>query len=139
MRAYQAAWSKKNPGRQKEWYRANKDKRRAYYLKWREKMPQSYREAVRRSNLKKSYGITLEYFEEMMLEQSGKCAICMIELVRERHKRGSVNVDHCHSTGRVRGLLCSECNRALGQFNEDPVRMRSAADYMDRQHKRKTA
>lgn len=75
------------------------------------------------------YGLTLERYIEMLDLQGGHCAICG---ATEPGGNSSVwHVDHCHSSGRVRGLLCGACNRGLGQFRDDPDRLRSAVDYLE--------
>lgn len=65
----------------------------------------------KRYYLKKRYGVTAEQFERMVNEQGGACAICGTIPTRRR-----LDVDHNHETGQVRGLLCMQCNTALGQF-----------------------
>ena len=61
----------------------------------------------------------------MLAEQEGGCAIC-----GEPPKTSALHVDHCHDTGRVRGLLCFRCNSALGNFREDPAILTAALDYL---------
>lgn len=82
----------------------------------------------RRSRLKVLYGITLADYDAMLAAQSGLCAICSAS-----EPGGNANhwhVDHDHSTGQVRGLLCSRCNLGLGHFQDDPARLVSALDYL---------
>lgn len=75
------------------------------------------------------YGITQERYEEMVAAQHGCCAICG---VTEPGGKAKVwHVDHCHSSNEVRGLLCGHCNRGLGQFADDPARLRAAAAYLE--------
>jgi uncharacterized OB-fold protein len=74
------------------------------------------------------YGITRDDYRQAWRRQGGKCAICCQP---ERTKRNHLlSVDHCHKTGRFRGLLCSHCNRAVGLLGDDPVVMESAARYV---------
>ena len=75
-----------------------------------------------------SYGLTEADYDRMWQQQSGCCAICARELVRTGE--GSCNIDHCHSTGRVRGLLCRACNRGLGMFGDSPERLKIALAYL---------
>ncbi|MGW4817164.1 endonuclease VII domain-containing protein [Kitasatospora cineracea] len=75
------------------------------------------------------YGLTIEDFERMLAEQDLKCAICAVEFDPDEHDRKPV-VDHDHSTGVVRELLCHKCNLALGHFEDDVTRLRSAIDYL---------
>lgn len=72
------------------------------------------------------YGITPEQFKEMYKQQDGKCKICN-EVPST--KRG-LHVDHCHDTGKVRGLLCHGCNVALGSFKEDVKLLEKAIEYL---------
>lgn len=90
--------------------------RRANALKTRTYRTQ---ERTRRSNLKQSYGITLEQYEAMFAAQGGVCGACgQVETGRNAHGVVSLAVDHDHDTGRIRGLLCMKCNRALGLIGD---------------------
>ena len=82
--------------------------------------------------LKSMYGISLEDKNSMELGQKGVCAICAVPN-RDRHGAPkSLHVDHCHTTGKVRGLLCDGCNRGLGYFSDTPDRLRAAATYLEK-------
>lgn len=83
------------------------------------------REASLRGYYKRRYGLTLEAVEEM--RRSG-CAICGVTGEVGRH--GQLHVDHCHKTGRVRGVLCTECNTGLGKFKDDPDLLARAVAYL---------
>jgi len=72
------------------------------------------------------YGLTFEQYKVLMLEQSGHCAIC-----GSSNDSIRLRVDHNHNTGEIRGLLCSRCNRGIGQFQDDPEFLRKAADYLE--------
>jgi len=81
---------------------------------------------------KKSYGLTYEEVKKLRAEQDHRCAICGEEgfLMNSRVK-SSLNVDHDHKTGKVRSMLCHNCNRGLGLFQDDPQRLRKAAAYLE--------
>lgn len=96
--------------------------------------PDKVREVQRRSNRKRYYGITDEQFTEMFKEQGGVCAICKKPPHRKR-KDGNpfvLSVDHCHTTGEVRGLLCSDCNFGIGKLKHDPALLRAAIEFLSR-------
>lgn len=73
------------------------------------------------------YGITIDDWDAMLEHQGGVCAICK-ELPRDG--RDSLDVDHDHVSGYVRGLLCGPCNRAIGAFGDDSHRLIRAAYYL---------
>ena len=73
------------------------------------------KEKNKRNSLRQLYGLTLEKFNEMRHEQNYCCAIC--KLHESEVTKKTLYVDHCHETGKVRGLLCNRCNIILGQFN----------------------
>lgn len=83
-------------------------------------------EVARRAELKRLYGITLEQYVDMFANQGGVCAICEEECKTKK----SLSVDHDHRTGKVRGLLCNRCNRALGMFQDSPDLLLRAARYV---------
>ena len=74
-----------------------------------------------------SYGVTLEQWNEMFQAQGGRCAICG---THQCSTKKSFSVDHCHKTGKVRGLLCQNCNTALGKFKDDEELLHSAIRYL---------
>lgn len=80
--------------------------------------------------LKRRYGITLADYDAMVEAQSGRCAIC--GAVEPGGNFTKWAVDHCHDSAKVRGLLCAACNMGIGQLGHDPVRLRAAADYIER-------
>lgn len=79
--------------------------------------------------LKKHYGISLDDYEKMFEKQNGVCAICGDPNMSERYKY--LAVDHCHETGRIRGLLCDACNKALGGFKDSIDVLKSAVEYLN--------
>lgn len=88
---------------------------------------------LRNQDLKKKFGITFEEYQAKHVAQGGVCAICsQPETATRSGKDLLLAVDHCHDTGQIRDLLCSNCNRALGCFMDDSERMRKAAAYVER-------
>lgn len=81
------------------------------------------------------YGITGEGWYALLKEQDGKCAICRKDIQRTTARGQGPNdahVDHCHTSGKVRGLLCSPCNRGLGLFADSTTALREAANYLEK-------
>jgi len=79
--------------------------------------------------LKKKYGINLEIYNQMMLEQNNKCRICGID---SSHCLNGLYVDHDHQTSEVRGLLCRDCNVAIGLLKESAIFMQNAISYLQK-------
>lgn len=84
-----------------------------------------YRKKQRDWNLEKRYGITSDDYDQMLICQGGKCAIC-----KEQSDR--LFVDHDHATRNVRGLLCHGCNIILGNAKDSPDILRAALAYLDK-------
>lgn len=85
-------------------------------------------------DLRKKYGITPAIYQDMWKAQGGVCAICKKAETRRHRTTGrplDLVVDHCHRTGDVRGLLCSNCNGGLGSFDDDLDRLRAAIAYLE--------
>ncbi len=79
--------------------------------------------------LKYKYGITELEYARLLALQNGTCAIC--KSVDTGWKHEWFHVDHCHETGKIRGLLCNGCNPGLGSFRENPEFLRNAAFYIE--------
>jgi hypothetical protein len=82
----------------------------------------------RNLKLQGMYGIDAEKWNEMFLQQNGCCKIC------NRHQtefKNKLSVDHCHKTGKVRGLLCNDCNRGLGAFKDNTELIKIAINYLN--------
>jgi hypothetical protein len=100
---------------------ANPERTRAVNRAWHAAHP-GHARAVR---IKHHYGLTTGDFDAMLAAQDGKCAICAAPFGAE-----TPNIDHDHNTGGVRGLLCRDCNFALGRFADDPDRLSAAIAYL---------
>ena len=117
----------------------NNDKEKAAALKRYNKDPEKFRQIqkdyyikskpmVRRKALEKKYNTTKEKIDEMFLQQGNSCAICGTNDFLGRVP----NVDHCHVSGKVRGLLCFNCNTGLGNFKDDPLLLTKAINYLSK-------
>ncbi|MDI3418868.1 endonuclease VII domain-containing protein [Streptomyces luteolus] len=80
-------------------------------------------ERNRISYFKRKYGLTPSELDDLKAQQMGVCCICLTAPAE--------HVDHCHETGRVRGVLCFSCNAGLGQYKDRPDAMRRAAAYLE--------
>jgi hypothetical protein len=85
-------------------------------------------EMYRRWAFKKKFDITVEDYDRLLETQRGLCAICRGP---QRGRGKYFAVDHCHTTGRVRGLLCGPCNRGIGFLGDDPGRVSAAIAYLE--------
>ena len=84
--------------------------------------------------LRDVHGITEQDYEAMLLAQHGVCAICGQRPIRRvcgRSQTGLLDIDHCHKTQQIRGLLCNKCNRAIGLFQDSVEALRSAVRYLE--------
>lgn len=135
MREYYAKNKEKAKERRKVWYEKNKiihlENTREYHHKNRELISKKRKEKLqkdptiyRRRRLRKKYGITHEQFLKMSETQGNKCAACL--------RRTILVVDHCHETGKIRGLLCNQCNTAIGLLKESRQRMEALIRYVER-------
>lgn len=104
---------------------AEKNRRRA--SQWKTANPERARLNKRRRDLRARYGMTLESWQELFQQQGSQCAICRSPSPGKR----TWHTDHCHATGKVRGVLCQRCNTALGQVRDDVDILRRAADYLE--------
>lgn len=94
-----------------------------YHADKKELDPIGTRIALKNTNLMRNYNITIEEYNKLLEEQEGKCAICD-KLMVEPH------LDHDHSTGKIRALLCQQCNMGIGMFGDDPDLVVKAAAYL---------
>ena len=99
---------------------------RYYSKEWRQKHPERHKFFSRRYDLRQ-FGMTVESYEQMLLDQNNLCAIC-----HEPDQDGKrLAIDHDHETNRVRGLLCRRCNRAIGAFHDRADLLLSASEYLN--------
>lgn len=109
-------WNAANPGvaakRMKQWKKDNPERTKTHF----------------RTALLKKYGLTIEQFDAMLAAQGGKCKLCRKE--RLPHER-EWQIDHCHNSNVVRGILCYNCNVGLGHFKDDIDLLAAAILYLE--------
>lgn len=115
-----------NNKRVRKWKKNNRHQDNEICKSWRRRNPEAAAVITKAAKLKAKYGLSIEDFERMREKQKNECAICTQPLVRGRH----THVDHCHTTGVVRGLLCDRCNLGVGYFKDDPNLLHRAARYV---------
>jgi hypothetical protein len=79
--------------------------------------------------IRQTYGLEYHEYLSMVDDHKGVCAICGAEPPKGQHKK-RLNIDHCHKTGAIRGLLCDCCNRALGLMRDNAQLLSKAIDYL---------
>jgi hypothetical protein len=89
------------------------------------------KDSLRKSHLKRQYNLTLDEYNNKLKEQSHKCAICGTD---EVDVKGKLHVDHDHITGKVRELLCINCNTGLGQFKDSIKLLSKAIGYLEKHY-----
>ena len=97
-----------------------KDANNLWQKEYHKRRPGKALEYLRR----RKFGLEPSDIEAMLREQDGKCAIC-------KATGENLGVDHCHDTGAIRGMLCSNCNTAIGLFKHDRRRCESAIEYLE--------
>lgn len=109
------------------WAAANPKRAAAHTKAYRERHPDRHLD----QKLRSKYGISLAEYQALHEAQEGRCAICRrpeTRTVRGRVQR--LSVDHCHQTGRIRGLLCHTCNLTIGKFQDSVELLLAAAHYL---------
>lgn len=103
---------------------------------WTHRNPERSHRSLRGRQLKYTYGISLQEYELLLQQQNYCCLICSTSSNTIRKTKITSNkqlhfaVDHNHLTGKIRGLLCNQCNRALGMFKDSPILLQKALDYL---------
>jgi hypothetical protein len=116
--------------KQREWYLQNKEYHKQYNLVYKEK--DGVKLTRRLQAVKRHYNLDAEQYLQMILDQNNCCAICN-KPETHKNRNGDVrplNVDHCHSTGKVRALLCTHCNSMLGQAFDSIERLQKGIEYL---------
>lgn len=125
-------WYLKNRQRRlasaRRWQQAHKEQEKMRHRRYRLKYPSRVRAIVRRVKLYSKYGLTISQFDSLNAFQESLCAICG----EPQSKAGkSLAVDHCHKTGRIRGLLCDRCNLVLGNVGDSTTLLTRMIEYLE--------
>jgi len=115
--------------RNRLWKSAHKEIVKKKRKEWFKNHPDALIKSRKNYKLKKAYGITIEEYNILFLNQNGCCKIC--KKPQSTFKR-SLAVDHCHKTNRIRGLLCHKCNLMIGYCEENLELLKSAASYLNK-------
>lgn len=109
------------------WTAENRERQRETTRRWQEENKEQYAASKRSAHPKRAYGITLEQHDAILTLQRHQCAICYKPAAADDR---TFHIDHCHTTGEVRGILCPKCNKGLGLFDDLPEVIMNAAKYV---------
>lgn len=122
-------WQKNNPEKVKDGYVRFKKNHPNYKKEFKERCPEKFEEQRFKSLMWRNK-VTLSYedFKKLLIKQKGVCVIC------GKATKNRLSVDHCHKTGKVRGLLCNLCNTSLGGFHDNIELLKKAIKYLKINH-----
>ena len=138
IRAYARDWAKRKYASDEVWRKEQIEKARARYTANKDKANENRRKRLRSLTADerhyvytlRRHGLTSKQYADMLTAQDGKCAICKTDEPGGRKHHRHLYVDHCHTTGKVRGLLCNRCNVGLSRFRDDSNLLRLAIAYL---------
>lgn len=111
--------------------RSSSDDQKEYAREWHKKSRAANPDYYLDQDLRRNYGVTLDWYRKTLFIQFDVCAICkQPETTEIRGKVIAMAVDHCHTSGKARGLLCTQCNRALGLFKDNQSVLEAAINYL---------
>jgi hypothetical protein len=122
-KAWRAANKERMAAADKAWYAANKERKAAYCKAWRAANP----ERTAAHHRKRITGWTQEQYDEKLREQGHRCGICGVDKCRSGK---AFAADHCHETGKQRGVLCANCNTAIGKLGDNAAGVLRAVSYL---------
>lgn len=122
---YMKEFRRKDPDYHKNWEIKNKESIKKYRKEHNSK-PEVKR-YKKEKNLKDRYNLTLNQYQKTLEEQNSKCAICNKSI-----NGVNIHTDHCHKTGKFRGLLCRKCNNGLGLFGDNKFLLENAIKYLEK-------
>jgi hypothetical protein len=132
-------WRENNKEKAKEnnknYRKTNQEKLKTLSKNWRHRNLDKSKEYSRKSKMKLKFGITIEQYKIMEDIQNKKCKICAKEetALNKFKEIKNLAVDHCHATGKIRGLLCQNCNTGLGGFKDSIENLKTAIKYLKKE------
>lgn len=129
---YRAKNKERIKKKQQKYYQLNKEKLSKINLNWQQENKERYNKCHRNALLKRKYNISRKEYDNKLLKQNGVCAICHLKEIKKK-SNGEIkelSVDHDHKTEKVRGLLCSSCNVAIGNFKDNIMFLQNAINYL---------
>lgn len=130
LKEYKKDWLKQKLIKDPNYLKNVAKKRLEYTKEWNKKDYANNPDYYRNSNLKNTHGITLEEYNVMFYTQNGCCKICETHQSKLTTKKKTLVVDHCHTSNKIRGLLCHNCNFLLGHAGDDYVILLKAIEYL---------
>lgn len=112
-----------------DYYRTHREKLLKLQIQKQNSLTENGLPLHREIQIKKTYGLSGKEYKEMLDKCDSKCTICGNELIFNRR---NTHIDHCHKTGKVRGILCTHCNRGLGGFKDNIDILENAITYLKR-------
>lgn len=125
----------KRKQKQAEYYQKNKEKSRVAGASWKKANPDKVRLSNRKLQVLNTYGLTWDKYLQLLTNSGGKCEICgttVEPLAIGKGTKVAACVDHNHTTGAVRGILCRSCNVALGHFADSKELLKAALLYLEK-------
>lgn len=129
MKQYSIKYAGRYSDQQREYRQKQRAKYKEYAVRYRKENPEKCSRYRRKYDLKRKYGMTLEEYEHRFQEQHGLCDICGES---QKNLKRQLHVDHNHTTGNPRGLLCSNCNHSVGCFERDPLFFDKIKKYLEK-------
>lgn len=138
--SYHSACKACERGMAKDWYQRNRERAKQKYRDWREEnidKVRAYRKQNRakhyRQEVMRKYGVDEGWFDAQLKKQGNRCECCNRKFAWG-DKQKTPHVDHCHESGKVRGILCNRCNFVLGLSNDDQDLLSTLAEYLRKCH-----
>jgi hypothetical protein len=108
----------------------HKQGRREYFRNWRKAHPNRGRATRKSDRMRLEYGLTVDQYSQILLNQNNCCAICRTPFKENGTHNEKAQIDHCHLTKKVRGLLCGYCNMGIGKLRDSVAIVESALNYL---------